>query len=340
MSAARPPVSKLAELTPGQQGDFFALLADRTRGLTREGKPYYHCRFRDARRTVSFMAWADDRWFEPCENDWREGQFYKLRAVYQEHERYGPQIELRNIRPVDETDPADGFDPSAFVETSPHDPEKLLAELRELAVGHIADEPLRGLVLRLLDEHGEALRRLPATRDRAYPYRGGWLEHACRVTRIAIDLAGRYASAWPDLRPPLNRDLVTAAAILHDIGRVLEWGDETPMPAVTVPGRLVGHLVLGRDLVRDAARTQPGLDPELAALLEHILLVPPAAVEGVGPRWPLVMEGVIVHAADDLDLKMGMFARRLLHDPSPGPFTERDPALGRKLYKGRGDVRS
>ena len=193
MSAPKPPLSRLSELAPGQRGDFFALLADRTRGLTREGKPYYHCRFRDARRTASLMVWSDDRWFAACENEWQAGQFYKLRAVYQEHERYGPQVEIHNIRAVTDADREDGFDPSHFIETSRQDPAKMFEELRTLATAHIADEPLRGLVLALLDKHQSALMRLPASRDRAYPYRGGLLEHTLSVSRIAVDLAGRYA---------------------------------------------------------------------------------------------------------------------------------------------------
>ena len=56
------------------------------------------------------MVWSDDRWFATCERDWQAGQFYKLRAVYDEHERYGPQVEILNIRPVSDTDREDGFD--------------------------------------------------------------------------------------------------------------------------------------------------------------------------------------------------------------------------------------
>src|SRR5262245_47967880 len=123
MSQPRPPLSRLSELTNGQRADFFALLADRTRGVTREGRPYYHCRFRDDRRVVSFMAWSDDKWFEPAEREWQAGQVYKLRATYQEHERYGPQIELLNLRAVNDEDRAGGFDPAEFVESSKHDPE-------------------------------------------------------------------------------------------------------------------------------------------------------------------------------------------------------------------------
>ena len=64
MGRAKPTLARLGELTPGQYADFFALLADKTRGVTREGKDYYTCRFRDARRTVTFMAWGDGPWFD------------------------------------------------------------------------------------------------------------------------------------------------------------------------------------------------------------------------------------------------------------------------------------
>src|SRR5262249_43806975 len=116
MGQAKPPIVSLSDLAPGQGGDFFALLAEKTRGARRDGKPFYTCRFRDARRTATVMIWSDGPWFEDCERDWQEGQFYKIRAVYDEHKTYGPQIELANIRPIKESDRKDGFDPLRFIE--------------------------------------------------------------------------------------------------------------------------------------------------------------------------------------------------------------------------------
>jgi 3'-5' exoribonuclease len=336
MGRLKSTLARLSELAVGQRGDFFALLAEKARGVTLHGKPYYSCRFRDARRTVSFMAWGDDKWFEGCEQDWQVGHFYKLRAVYSEHEKYGPQIDVQNIRAVTEADRADGFDEADFVERSRQDSAVMLTELRTLASKHIGDAALCKLVLAVLEKHAEALQRLPATRDRAYPFVGGLLEHTLAVTRTAVDLAERYASYYTELKPPLNRDLVAAGAILHDIGRVAELGDEAAAPALTVPGRLVGHVLLGRDLVRESAREQGDVSPELLGLLEHILLSYPASNEAVGARAPLVPEGLIVQQADELDLKLEMYVRCLTRDRSAGPFTDRDPALGRQLLKARG----
>jgi 3'-5' exoribonuclease len=316
--------------------DFFALLSERKKRETREGKPFFSCRFRDSRRTVTFMAWADGGWFEPCERDWREGQFFKIRGLYGEHEKYGPQIDIHNIRPVSDTDRADGFNPADFIDSSRRDPEAMFLELRGLAEKHIADRPLQRLVVTLLDRHADALKRLPATTRHFYPYPGGLLEHTLSVTRTCLFLAEKYADHFPDLKPPLNPDLVAAGAILHDIGRVLEFKSDDALAAQrTVRGQLVGPLFLGRDLVRDAARDQGDVNPELLQLLEHLIVAHLNLLEKDSPRQPMVPECLILHHADALDAYMEMYARCLSKDAESGPFTLRDPILGHRLFKGR-----
>jgi len=121
MTRSKPTLHRLCELTPGQFGDFFAYLAERSKGQTRDGKPYYLCKFRDARRTTGFMVWADGGRFEECETKWQEGGFYKIRGLYQESERYGPQIEIHQIREVNDQDRSDGFEPADLIDRSKFD---------------------------------------------------------------------------------------------------------------------------------------------------------------------------------------------------------------------------
>jgi 3'-5' exoribonuclease len=335
MIRAKIPLVSLHELAPGQYADFFALLVERTKGATRDGKPYYACRFRDARRTVSCMVWADSSWFETCERDWQEGHFYKLRAVYNEHERYGPQIEIQNIRPAMDADRADGFDPAQIVESTRFSVDDLFKQLVELAGNELQDAPLRRLVFAVLEKYEQPLKELPASENRFYPFRGGWLEHVLSVTQNCLRLADHYRAHYPNLQPPLNRDLVVAGAVLHDIGRVLELQTESASPQPTVPGKLFGHLLLGRDVIRDAARALGDVNPELVQLLEHIVLTHLTLPEWGSPRLPLIPEVLILHHADDLDAKMEMYARCLSRDQSAGPFTARDPVLGKPLLKQR-----
>src|SRR5262245_59716063 len=104
MAREKPSLVRLCELESGQGSDFFVLLAEKTRSATRDRKPFYSCRFRDARRMATAVIWSDSSWFEACERDWQEGHFYKVRGVFGEHGRYGPQIEISNIRIVTDAD--------------------------------------------------------------------------------------------------------------------------------------------------------------------------------------------------------------------------------------------
>ena len=100
----------MADLASGEEGDFFALIAEKQTLLTKDGKPYYRVTFRDARRDCSFPIWSDAPLADACRDEWTVGEFYKLRALYRET-NYGPQLEIRKIRAVEPSDEADGFSP-------------------------------------------------------------------------------------------------------------------------------------------------------------------------------------------------------------------------------------
>jgi 3'-5' exoribonuclease len=329
-------IAKLHELRPNQSADFFAQLAERSRGTTRDNKPFFTCKFRDARRTASCVPiWADSPHFDAAA-DWQVGQFFKVRGVFTEHEKYGPQIDIEQIRPVEERDRGEGFTELDFVERSRFDPDEMLRELRELAAAEIADAPLKALVEKLLGENAAALKLLPGSLNRYHPFAGGWLEHTLSVTRSCVWLADKYAAQFPEL-PTFNRDLVVAGAVLHDIGRVKELEPGPPgQPAKAgVAGELFGHLYLAYDMIRGAARDVPDLNGELLELLLHVVTTHLRLPEWGSPRLPCIPEVLIVHHADDLDAKFEMYARCLTKDTGDGPFTDRDPQLGRPLLKGR-----
>lgn len=334
MSRAKPAIVKLSELKSGELGDCFALLVDRARITTQNGKQFFNCRFRDAGAVMPAVIWSDSKHFVACETEWQPGQCYKLRAARKESDKYGPSIEIDQIRLVNEGDKADGFDPLALVEPRRFDPSSLFEQLHELTATQIANDSLCELVLSVLDRHRDLLLLAPGSAKHYYPFAGGWLEHTLNVATNCLWLGEQYRKHYPDLHPPLNLDVLLAGAILHDIGRVAELGG-TLMTEPTVPGRLLGHLQLGRDLVRAAARDVPDLDAESLLLLDHLILSHLTLPEWGSPRLPAIPEVLILHHADDLDAKMEMYIRCLMHDQSPGPFTDKDPMLGKQLYKGR-----
>ena len=338
MARDKAPIAKLHELKAGQTAVVFALLAEKLRNATRDGKPFFSLRFKDAKQTVGAVVWADSTFFKECDASWAVGGFYKIRGTLAAHEKYGLQLELLQIRDVKPDDAADGFRDTDFYERSRFESDAMFAELRQLVEAEVKGVPLRTLIIGLLDVHAEALQRLPASPKHYYPFPGGWLEHTLNVARNCLWLADQYAARFPELTPPLNRDLVFAGAVLHDFGRVAEVTTGPPghLSDATIPGRLLGHVQLGRDLLRDAAKAVPELDAETVLLLEHIVLTHLSLPEWGSPRLPMIPEVLLIHHADDLDAKFEMYARHLSRDASEGPFTDRDPILGKPLLKQRG----
>jgi 3'-5' exoribonuclease len=142
----------LSELGDGQEADFFALLSEKQELTTRDGKPYHRVSFRDARREVNFPIWSDSPLAEACRAQWAPGQFYKLRAVLRQS-NYGPQLEIKRIRPVEDADRGDGFDPHMCQPASRFDPVEMFAELMNIVESRIENAPLRQLVADILEQN-------------------------------------------------------------------------------------------------------------------------------------------------------------------------------------------
>lgn len=332
------PLVKLHQLDPQVPAAFFALLSEKIPRTTRnEGKPYFSCRFRDRKRTVHATIWPDSPWAEMCEKNWSVGGFYRIQGVLFDNDRYGLALEIRDIRDVNEKDRSTSFNERDFFDQSRFNPSEMFDELAEIVQKECENDSVRSLVLGLLTTYRESIQQLPASHGRFHPFPGGWLEHVLSVCKTSLWLVDHYRKAYSTLTPPLNRDLVLAGAALHELGRVAEFTPGMPgqPPDVTIPGRLFGHSILARDLIRSAAASVPDLSPEFVTLLEHVVLTHLTLPEWGSPRLPAIPEVLILHHADDLDAKVEMYARCLMNDISPGPFTEPDPILKKLILKQR-----
>ncbi len=330
----KPSIVRLRDLQPGQLADCFALLASKERGTARDGKPYFRVTFCDAERSVTAMIWSDSEWFTACQQDWQTNRYYKLRCQLKQTP-YGPQIDIAKIRDVTSEDYDAGFNPADMTPSTRFDPDDMFAELVRLAEEHIAEEPLRRLVTTVLQQHAEQIKTAAAAARYHHAFRGGYLEHTLSVTRTAVYLADKYAAYYPDLEPALSKSLVVAGAILHDIGKLQEL-DTQPLGAdYTAKGRLIGHIMLGRDLVREVARSIPELDEETQLRLEHIIVSHQNLPEWGSPIPPRTPEALLVYFADDLDAKFHEMAMALYRARGEDEeFTNRDNPLHRRIFRG------
>lgn len=332
MSARAIPLLSLADMRADQEADLFLLLTEKQQLTTRQGKPYFKVTLRDATREISFPIWGDAPWAAECRDQWRPGVFYKVRAVYRETS-YGPQLEIRKIREATEADRAEGFDPNMLRRRSRFDPEAMWSELTALVERHISPGPLRRVVETLLAENRQRLLVWPAARHNHHAYVGGWLEHTLAVAKTCVYLAQRYAEHYPELDPPLDAGLVVAGGILHDIGKLRELDDRPEGACYSAPGALVGHMLLGRDMVREAA-AKVGLEGDTLLRLEHIVVAHQRLPEWGSPKPPMTPEALLVHYADDIDAKLAILCGILAEDATQGPTTSKRNLLGYALYRG------
>ena len=332
MPAAATRVASLSELVPGVTAEFFARLAGKEQRVTREGHPFFRVTFQDATGHVAAMLWHDSPFFPECESSWKKGDAFRVRGRFSES-RYGPQIELLAVRPALPADAEEGFDPDRLFQSARVDPAEMFDALLGLAQEQIADAALRRLVLDLHAAHRDDLLRWPAASQKHHAFPGGYLEHVLSVTRIGVYLANKYQRDYPSL--DLSKDLVVAGAMLHDIGKLIELRVSPEGGEYTPAGRLIGHMLLGRDIVRDFAATIPELDHEMLMRLEHIVIAHQGRPEWGSPTPPSTPEALLVHYADEIDAKLDILAAALAapHQANE-PFTTRDNPLRRLFYRG------
>jgi 3'-5' exoribonuclease len=191
-------------------------------------------------------------------------------------------------------------------------------------VDEFLEPPLRDLVANLLQQHAEVWRLHPAARQNHHAYLGGLLEHTWFVTRLALQAAGLYAD--------INRQLVVAGAILHDLGKLKELS-QPQAPEYTIPGQLLGHIVLGWEMIRQEAARMNFPDQNLLLQLEHIIITHHGHRDFGSPVLPKTREAMIVYFADDLDSKLKIMEQHLKADTSSRNFTSYLRLLQRELYK-------
>ncbi len=230
---------------------------------------------------------------------------------------------------------SDGYDFLDLVPNSQIGADELKRKLRDLIDRFVEDPPLKTLVENLLRENDALFTRMPAAQNFHHSYTSGLLEHVWSMARIAGFLVDHYGKYYDRLDPPLNRGVVVAAAILHDIGKLRELEYHPVEAKYTTVGKLIGHILMGRDMVREAASRIDGFPQELLLNLEHAILAHHGKREYGSPVLPQTLEALLVSYVDDLDAKMNIAALERIGCQTSDDFTDRIYALdNRQIYKG------
>ena len=256
---------------------------------TRNGKPYDNLILQEKTGTL------DGKVLDPNSGgiaDYDEMDFIE---VYGEIISYNNalQMNIKQIRKAYE----DEYNAADYMPTTEKNPESMYQEL--LAYGKQIKNPyLRQVIEYYFEKDEKFIKKFKAhsaAKSVHHGFSGGLLEHTLSVVKFCEYMAGAY--------PILNRDLLYTAAMCHDIGKMKEL---SPFPTndYTDDGQLLGHIVIGVEMISDAIREIPDFPEKLANELKHCVIAHHGELEYGSPKKPALAEAMALHFADCTDAKM------------------------------------
>lgn len=168
------------------------------------------------------------------------------------------------------------------------------------------------------------LKQHSAAKNMHHAYMGGLVEHILSVVQICDFMSTRYKF--------VNRDILISCAMLHDIGKIFELSD-FPENDYTDDGELLGHIIIGSELISEEADKIPNFPPKLKSLMKHCILAHHGEYEYGSPKLPKTIEAFILHCCDNMDAKVKMFEEFLEKDKTPGDWVGYNRILERNIRK-------
>ena len=307
----------VSDISTEQNITTFFLVCEKEIRNTREGKPYLRLELGDRSGTIEARMWDQ---FETAAKGIHRDDFVKVQARVEIYKNR-PQLSVMQVRLAkpDEIDLAD------FLPQTKADVAKLYAQLLEFAVS-IGNPWLKKLVTGILDDPAIAARykRAPAAKVMHHAYLGGLLEYVVSLCGLAKQVTAHY--------PELDLDLLLAAAILHDVGKLDELCYERAI-GYTVEGHLLGHIVMEVQTVSKAMEAIEGFPANLKTVVQHLLISHHGEYEFGSPKLPMIREALVFHYLDDLDSKLAAVRAALAVDAGESEWSAYSGALGRKFLR-------
>jgi 3'-5' exoribonuclease len=305
----------ITQLQAGEAVNQFLLIKQATKGVTTVGKPFMTLILQDKSGDIEAKLWDTGDEHE---------QIYQPEVIVHiggEIHDYRGKNQLR-IKQLRVAKAEEGIQINDLLPSATTPKEELFEELTQFFF-EIKNPSVSRITRFLIKKHQPELIVFPAASKNHHDYASGLLDHVVSMLRLG--------KAICDLYPSLNRDLIYAGIILHDIGKVKELTGPIAT-AYTVEGNLLGHITIMVDEIGQAAK-ELGIEGEEVMVLKHIVLSHHGKEEWGSPKKPMIQEAEILHYIDNIDAKMNMLTRAL-SKTKQGEFTERlFPLDNRSFYK-------
>ncbi|MEB2294268.1 MULTISPECIES: 3'-5' exoribonuclease YhaM [Priestia] len=305
----------IAQYEVGEQVDLYFLIKSSTRGIASNGKPFLTVILQDKTGDIEAKLWDAS----PDDEENYAAQKIVRAAGEVMNYRGRNQLKIRNIRPAQ---PQDGVRTSDFLEVAPLSQEEMVEHITK-SIFEMKNSNVQRITRHLFKKYQTEFLEYPAATKNHHEFVSGLAYHVVSMLKLAESFSTLY--------PSLNRDLLYAGVILHDLGKVFELSG--PVSTIyTIEGNLLGHISIMVNEIGKAAE-ELAIEGEEVMLLQHLVLSHHGKEEWGSPKKPLIKEAEMLHLIDNVDAKMNMLDRALTK-VKPGEFTERIFALdNRSFYK-------
>jgi len=277
-----------------RQGDKVAdtfLVAEKNMAFSQKGAPYLTVRLKDKSGETDSKVWENavelDRGFKKGDIVFIEGRAASYKNAL--------QLSIINIEKI----PWAQVNPADYLPAAATDADIMFKEIIDY-INKIQNEHLREMLSVFFqdEKNAELFKKAPAAKGFHHIYLGGLLEHTLSVVRLLEKVSQHY--------PALNKDMLIAGGILHDIGKIYEFKYEGLID-YSDEGRLIGHIVMGVEMINKTIAHLPNFPEQLSLELRHLLLSHHGEFEFGSPKRPKTPEALVVHYIDDLDAKLNAF---------------------------------
>lgn len=260
-----------------------------------------------------------------CNNDIetviKENILVKIRAIVTEY-RGKLQLKVEKIRCAVEDD---NVDIDEFIMAAPYKSEDMFEDILDY-IEKMENPYIKGITENIVSMLSDKLMHYPAAKSNHHAIKGGLLYHITTMLKAAEKLMDIYTY--------LNKDLVYAGVILHDIAKIneMESSELGIVSKYSVEGQLLGHIIQGISLIDEVGKNI-GADKEIIMLLQHMILTHHYEPEYGSPKKPMIPEAELLHHLDVLDARM-YDMQKAIKDVKQGEFSEKVYSLdGITVYK-------
>jgi 3'-5' exoribonuclease len=313
----------IGSIKAGDSVNDIFILSDKALAQKRDGNNFLNITLSDKTGSIKGVMWDN---IDETVTGITSGNFVNIRGNISEY-KGTLQLIVKSISQVS----SDSVNPSDFLPATSRNIDDMFINILKIT-GSIETVYLKELFDKFWndDEFVSKFKTAPAAKKMHHAYIGGLLEHSLSMAILANKIVNHYKEYYKGL----NKDMLIAGAILHDIGKIREFDYKYSID-YSDQGRMLSHIVIGIEMIDEKLRKIKDFPEEQALLLKHMIVSHHGVREFGSPEPPKTIEAVLLNYIDEIDSKLNGIREFIASEDPDETWTSYHRLLERHFYTGK-----